>query len=254
MDSSLIISSFVAGFLTFLAPCTLPLVPGYLAFISGVSLKDLQNPARVGQARLKIFFNGLFYVIGFSAVFMFFGSLFAFGGGALAGYRHILARIGGAFVIFFGLYMMHVFRLPMFSFLQRDFRFNPTQKIKPGNPFSSFIFGATFALGWTPCVGPILGSILLLATFSQTFVQGAFLLGIFSLGLAVPFLIVALGISWFARFFARIQKIVAVSSFIGGLFLVFLGVLLVTGSFGWWLSYAYQLFDFVSYDSILKFL
>ena len=250
MDTSLIIPAFLAGFLTFLAPCTLPLVPGYLAFISGVQLKDLRAP----RARIRIFFNGLFYVIGFSVVFMFFGSLFAFGGAALGQYRHILARIGGIFVVFFGLSMMHIFRLPLFRFLERDFKFNFTRRIKPGNPGSSFIFGATFALGWTPCVGPILGSILFLATFSQTFLQGAFLLAVFSLGLAVPFLIVALAISWFARYFVKLQKVTAVSSFIGGLFLVFLGLLLVTDSFGWWLSYAYELFDFINYNALLNFL
>ena len=193
--STLIIPTFIAGLITFLAPCTLPLVPGYLGFISGVSLKDLRDPEKAKKARLKIFINGLLYVIGFSAVFIVLGSLFGLGGQALAKYRVLFAQIGGVFVIFFGLFMLGVLhKVPGLGFLSGEKQFKAARHLQPGNPVSSLIFGATFAFGWTPCVGPILGSVLLLASASATVGQGAFLLFVFSLGLAVPFLLIALGV------------------------------------------------------------
>jgi cytochrome c-type biogenesis protein len=188
MEFSLIIPAFIAGILTFLAPCTFPLVPGYLGFISGVSAQDLQDPLKSKSARRKIFLNGLLFVVGFSFIFILLGSLFGLGGSALAQYRIWLSRIGGIFVILFGLFMIGVLRLP---FLNVEKNIGAIMALKPGNPASSLIFGATFAFGWTPCVGPILGSILTLAAASATVSQGAFLLSVFSLGLAVPFLIIA---------------------------------------------------------------
>ncbi len=194
MHVGLVIAAFVAGLFTFLAPCTLPLVPAYLAFISGVSLKDLADDNKARAARRKILANSLLYVLGFSVVFIFFGILFGVGGESLRQYRPMLQRIGGILVIFFGLYMMKVFRLPGFQFLDSERRFPAARIIKPGNPLSSFLFGSVFALGWTPCIGPILGSILTLAAASATVVQGGLLLAVFSLGLGVPFIAIAAGI------------------------------------------------------------
>ena len=251
MDFSLIIPAFIAGVLTFLAPCTLPLVPGYLGFISGVSANDLQDPTKAKIARRKIFLNGVLYVIGFSLVFIILGSLFGLGGAALAQYRIWLSRIGGIFVVFFGLFMMGVFKLP---FLNVEKHVGTIKVLKPGNPASSLIFGATFAFGWTPCVGPILGSILTLAASSATVGQGAFLLAVFSLGLAVPFLIIAASIGSASSYLAKISKYLNVISIIGGVFLVFLGILLLTNKLGVWIAYFYQWFDFINYESLLDFL
>lgn len=198
---TLIIPTFIAGTITFLAPCTLPLVPGYLGFISGVSLKDLQDPGKARRVRFKIFLNGLLYVIGFSTVFIILGSLFGLGGQALTKYRVVLAEVGGVLVILFGIFMLGIFnKLTIFKYLSAERQFNPVRRLTPGNPFSSLIFGATFAFGWTPCVGPILGSVLLLASASATVLEGAFLLLVFSLGLAVPFLLIALGVGSATRF------------------------------------------------------
>lgn len=251
MDFSLIIPAFIAGILTFLAPCTLPLVPGYLGFISGVSVNDLQDPTKAKIARRKIFLNGVLYVIGFSLVFIVLGSLFGLAGAALAQYRIWLSRIGGVFVIFFGLFMMGVFKLP---FLNVEKRVGSIKALKPGNPASSLIFGAAFAFGWTPCVGPILGSILTLAAASSTVGQGAFLLAVFSLGLAVPFLIIAASIGSASAYLAKISKYLNVISVIGGVFLVFLGILLLTNKLGVWIAYFYQWFDFINYESLLDYL
>lgn len=250
MELSLIIPAFIAGILTFLAPCTLPLVPGYLSFISGVSGADLQDPNLAKRARRKIFYNGLLYVIGFSAVFIILGSLFGLGGAALVKYRIWLSRVGGIFVIFFGLYMLGILKLPFFQFLDAEKHIGG-RWLKPGRPGSSFLFGSAFAFGWTPCVGPVLGSILLLASASATVASGAVLLAVFSLGLAVPFLLIAAGIGSVGGFFGKVSKYLNV---IGGLFLIFLGYLLVTNQFAVWLSYAYRIFDFIDYDKLLDYL
>lgn len=251
MDFSLIIPAFIAGILTFLAPCTLPLVPGYLGFISGVSTNDLQDPTKAKIVRRKIFLNGVLYVIGFSLVFIILGSLFGLGGAALIKYRLWFSRIGGVFVIFFGLFMIGILKLP---FLNVEKHIGSVKALKPGNPVSSLIFGAAFAFGWTPCVGPILGSILTLAASSATIGQGAFLLAVFSLGLAVPFLIIAASVGSASAYLTKLSKYLNVISVIGGIFLVFLGVLLLTNNLGVWISYFYQIFNFINYDSLLDYL
>jgi len=251
MEFSLIIPAFIAGILTFLAPCTLPLVPGYLGFISGVSIQDLQDPLKSKSARRKIFLNGLLFVIGFSLIFILLGSLFGLGGSAFAQYRVWLSRIGGIFVILFGLFMIGALRLP---FLNVEKNIGRIKALKPGNPASSLIFGATFAFGWTPCVGPILGSILTLAAASTTVGQGAFLLLVFSLGLAIPFLVIALSIGSASAYLSKISKYLNIISFVGGLFLIFIGILLLTGKIGVWVSYFYSIFDFINYERLLDYL
>lgn len=250
IQTALIIPAFIAGLLTFLAPCTLPLVPGYLGFISGVSQVDLDDPKKQIVIRRKVFINGLLYVIGFSLVFILLGSLFGLGGLALAQYRVWFSRIGGIFVIFFGLYMMHVFKLPGLQFLDSEKTFIP-QTLKPGAPLSSLIFGATFAFGWTPCVGPILGSILILASSSATVLQGALLLSIFSLGLGLPFLIIAATYSSAVQYVGRLSKLSQYISFIGGAFLLIIGLMLVTDSFTTWLAFFYRNINFLNSDWLL---
>lgn len=247
---SLIVPAFIAGVLTFLAPCSLPLVPGYLAFIGGVSFTDLNDPEKAKRARRKIFLNGVFYVIGFSVVFIIFGSLFGLGGAALIHYRVWLSRIGGAFIILFGLFMMGFIKIPA---LLADRR--PTWKhLTPGNPVSSLIFGATFAFGWSPCIGPILGSVLLLASTRATVGQGAFLLAVFALGLALPFLVIALGIGSATSFLKKLNRFLPALSIIGGLFLIFLGILILTNTFGVWVGIFYRWFSVLNYDRLLEYL
>ena len=251
MDVSLIIPAFIAGILTFLAPCTLPLLPGYLSFISGVSLDELYDPARAGRGKRTIFLNGVLFVVGFSLVFIILGTLVGFIGSALAPYRLWLSRIGGIFVIFFGLFMLDIFGS---AFLSRDRRISAPLVFKRGRPVSAFIFGATFAFGWTPCVGPILGSILLLASTTTTVWQGGILLGVFSAGLAVPFLLVAALISRASEYLSGMSPYLSAVSKVGGIFLVFLGILLVTGNMGLLVSYSYRLFQFINYERLLDYL
>lgn len=252
MAPFLIIPAFIAGILTFLAPCTLPLVPGYLGFISGTSLEDLKDPAKAPKTRWKIFFNGFFFMAGFSAVFISMGSFVALIGAAFfAPYRLWLGRISGIFVIIFGLFMLHVLKIP---FLMREKQLRVPSLFERGTPINSFILGSAFAFGWTPCVGPILGSILLLASTSATVFQGTLMLTIFSAGLAAPFLLIAAGIGSSIRYIQNITKYLDVVSFVGGLFLVFIGVLLVSGNMSLLISYSYRIFQFINYDRLLNYL
>jgi cytochrome c-type biogenesis protein len=251
MEFSLIIPAFIAGILTFLAPCTLPLVPAYLGFISGISAQDLQDPIKAKSARMKIFLNGFLFILGFSAVFVILGTVAGFFGQALFQQRIWLSRIGGIFVILFGLFMLNVVKIP---FLSKEIQIKPPSLFQSGKSINSFILGATFGFGWTPCVGPILGSVLTLAAASATVGQGAFLLSVFSLGLAIPFLVIAAGIGSAAAHIAKFSKYLNIISMIGGVFLVFLGILLLTNKLGIWIGYFYQWFDFVNYDALLDYL
>ncbi|MCH8888912.1 sulfite exporter TauE/SafE family protein [Patescibacteria group bacterium] len=231
------VSAFIAGLITFLAPCTLPLVPAYLGFISGVSKGDLENPDSAREAKKKVFRNGVFFILGFSIVFIIFGALFGslvqilqfFGIGptTLEGEGLLRIRIGqvsGLLVILFGAFMLGLFKIP---FLQADKRIKMPKFLKIGKPTTSLTIGGAFAFGWTPCVGPILGSILLLASSEGSILQGALLLAIFSMGLAVPFLLIAFGFSQamekISNFFAYLSKhrvgILGVVGFLFGLIL-----------------------------------
>ena len=249
-----IIPAFIAGLFTFLAPCTLPLVPGYLSFISGVSTKELSNPETAKRMKVKIFFNGVFFVLGFSAVFVLLGSIFSVGGIALGPYRFWLERIGGIFVIFFGLFMLGVLKLPFLQTLEADHRFKLPSWVKPGNAGSSVVFGGTFALGWTPCVGPVLGAVLTLAATSGSVAQGAFLLSVFSAGLAVPFLIIAATIGSASSYLSKISKYLRVVEVIGGVFLIGLGLLIFFDRFGAFIGWTYGVLDFLDYEAIYNFL
>lgn len=251
MEFSLIIPAFIAGLLTFIAPCTLPLVPGYLGFISGASLEDLKDPAKSKKVRWKIFLNGLFFIVGFSAIFIIMGTLLGLVGAALTPYRIWLGRIGGIFVIIFGLFMLNILKIP---FLMREKQLRAPAIFERGKPINSLIFGSAFAFGWTPCVGPILSSILLLASTSATALQGGLMLTVFSAGLAIPFLAIALGIGSASRYIAGISRYLNVVSMVGGIFLIFLGLLLLTGNMALLISWGYRLFQFINYDSLLDYL
>jgi len=251
MDLSLAIPAFIAGLLTFLAPCTLPLVPAYLGFISGVSQKELSQTKRLGRIKAKIFLNGLFFIFGFSVIFVLIGTLVGLVGTTLAQFRPWLSRIGGFIVILFGLFMLNVVKLP---WLGREIRLKTPSFFTAGKPLNSFVLGLSFGLGWTPCVGPVLGAILTLAAVQATAIQGGLLLGVFSLGLAVPFLLIAAIIESASNFIFKAGRFLRIVSIIGGLFLVFLGLLLLTNHFSLWITFFYRLFDFINYDRLLKYL
>ncbi len=244
IETALIIPAFLAGLLTFLAPCTLPLVPAYLSFISG-SAKD-STPSRK-----KVLMNGLFFVLGFSLVFILLGVFAGILGGLFFEARIWIARVGGVFVILFGLMMLNILRIPS---LMSEKRIHIVSPFERGAPLNSGIMGVVFGAGWTPCVGPVLGSVLLLAGTSATALSGAFLLAVFSLGLAVPFLLVALGLSRAEKTIARFDRFLHVSSIIGGLFLILLGVLLLADNMNLLVSYGYRALQFIHYDALINYL
>lgn len=250
-DPVLAFWAFVAGVLSILTPCVLPIIPAYLGFISGVSLKDLEDPARSGTVRRKVFLNGLAFIVGFSVIFIILGTLVGFAGGLLAAYRVWFTRIGGVFVILFGLFMLNVIKLP---FLARESKFEPPAIFERGRPVNSSILGAAFAFGWTPCIGPILGSVLFLAGSAATAAYGALLLAVYSAGLAVPFLAIALGIGSASRRLGAASRYLNIVSVIGGLFLIALGILLVTDNMILLVSYGYRALRFINYERLLDYL
>ncbi len=244
---SFIAAAFVAGVLMFLAPCTLPIVPGYLAFISGVPFAQ----AFQKNVRLKVFTNALAFVIGFSVIFTLLGVLAGTLGSFFGAYRYEIARFGGVLIIFFGLTLLGLFRIPFF---QKEFHPRLPSFLRLGVPASSALIGAIFALGWSPCIGPILGSNLLIAGSGEGAMAGALLLAVFSLGLAVPFLLTALLISEAQEFIFRNATYVKVFTYAGGVFLVALGILMLAGEMGRLVSWGYSLFDFIDYGRLLRYL
>ena len=218
--------SFLMGFLSFLTPCVLPLVPAYISFISGYSVAELRKGELGREAGFKVFISALFFVLGFSAVFVLLGLGAGALGQLLARIKPVLMRIGGLVVIFFGLQLAGVFKLMP---LLRERRYQG--EIRSRGMARAFLLGLAFAFGWSPCVGPILGSILMLAVSKDTMIQGAILLATYSAGLAVPFLLTALLLDRFFRIFKRIQTHFHKIEITAGVILILIGLLMVIGRF-----------------------
>lgn len=251
LEAGLIIPAFVAGVLMFLAPCTLPVIPGYLAFISGVSPALLSDPARRRDVRRRIVGNGLFFILGFTCLFVLLGTLAGSLGGALYAYRFVLGRIGGLVLIFFGLMLLGLVRS---SALMRERRLRLPGFLTLGRPSSSFLVGALFALGWSPCVGPILGTILLFASSSSTALSGALLLLVFSFGLGLPMFLTALLAGEASAVLSRAAGLAKGLSIFGGVVLILIGILMALGNYGILITLGYELFDFIKYDRLLQYL
>lgn len=218
---------FGAGVLSFLSPCVLPLVPPYLTYMSGASFDQLRaDGATAGALWRKSVFTSLFFIAGFSAVFILFGITATALGQAFRQALPILTPIAGLFIIAMGLHFIGVYRIGL---LDRQLRHQG-----PGvasGPVGGFLLGLAFAIGWTPCIGPVLGSILAVASTKETALDGAALLGIYSLGLGVPFLLAGIAIGPFLGFFSGFKKhLGTVEKLMGGL-LVLTGLLFLTGQF-----------------------
>jgi len=218
------IAAFVAGLISFLSPCVLPLVPGYVSLISGAGIEQLKSTE--GHLLRKLMLNSAAFIIGFSIVFITLGALSTEVGQFLAQYKSLLARIAGVVIILFGLHLTGIFQIKA---LLADTRLHT---LKGGSsPWGAFVIGFAFAFGWTPCVGPILAVVLGFAATQDTVWKGIMLLAIYSAGLAVPFLITSLGIERFLKFYNRFKfHMHAVEVASGGLLIV-LGILLVLGRF-----------------------
>jgi len=218
------LASFVAGLISFLSPCVLPLVPGYVSLISGAGIEELKSSD--GHLLRKVMINSAAFIVGFSIVFITLGAISTEVGQFLAQYKSLLARIAGAVIILFGLHLTGLFQIKA---LLADTRLHT---LKGGaSPWGAFVIGFAFAFGWTPCVGPILAVVLGFAATQDTVWKGILLLAIYSAGLAVPFLITSFGIERFLKFYNRFKfHMHAVEVASGGLLIV-LGILLVMGKF-----------------------
>lgn len=217
-----LIAAFAAGFLSFISPCVLPLIPGYISFVSGASLEEMR--AGQGAARQQVLLRSLAFVIGFSLVFIALGASATAIGRFIFDKQPLLSKIAGAVIIVFGLHMMGVFRL---AFLDNDKRAQTTRK--PAGPLGALLVGIAFAFGWTPCIGPILAGILVVAASKETIGEGVLLLAIYSLGLGVPFLLTSLAIDRFFSVAAAIRRHYHAIELTSGGLLVAIGVLIFTG-------------------------
>jgi len=216
------ITAFLGGLLSFLSPCVLPLIPSYVSFITGISFEDFKHGDKARIRRLTLI-NSSSFVLGFSTVFVLLGVSSSFVGKYLAIYYDYIRIIGGIIVIILGLYVMGVLKL---NFLASDKRVH--LQSKPRGHFGSFIVGLTFGAGWTPCIGPILGSILLIASTTGSAMQGFYLLLVYSLGLAIPFMATSLAINSFIAHFSAIQKYMRYIMILSGLLLIGFGIILLT--------------------------
>lgn len=212
--------AFAAGLLSFLSPCVLPLIPSYIGFLTGMTAEELQ--LRRGTA----FLHALWFVAGFSLVFVALGATASALGALLLGWQVWIGRIGGVLVILFGLYLVGLLQP---AFLMRERQIHLARK--PVGYLGSSLVGITFGAAWTPCVGPILGGILTLAAARSSVAQGSALLGVYALGLAVPFLVTALALERFLAWFQRFRRYIVWVDRIAGVLLIALGVLLLTDRF-----------------------
>ncbi|HEY4695819.1 MAG TPA: cytochrome c biogenesis protein CcdA [Candidatus Hydromicrobium sp.] len=217
-------SAFIAGVLAFVSPCILPLVPVYISLMSGRVIYKSEN-IKISE-RLYLLINSIFFVLGFSLVFIALGSTATIIGQVLKEYSGIISRIGGVILIVFGLQYIGIFRIP---FLNMEKRFNTPSSLKSGY-LGSFVIGIIFSFGWIPCVGMILSGILLMASRLGTLLNGVLLLGSFSLGLGLPFILAGIFISFFSNFLKKINRHLNVVSIISGIFLVVLGIVFITDS------------------------
>jgi cytochrome c-type biogenesis protein len=219
--------AFDAGLISFLSPCVLPLVPGYISFISGVSFEEIRAEGESGalpsKEKRKILNNSICFIIGFSIVFILLGASATWIGNFLTSKMSVLTRLAGLVIIFFGVYKMGLIRSNLFY---KEARFDLKQK-KFGY-IGAVLIGAAFAFGWTPCIGPILAGILAYAGTLEKVNQGVFLLAVYSLGLGIPFLLTAFGINRFWSFFSRIKKYLRVLEVGGGAIMVILGLMIFT--------------------------
>ena len=218
--------AFLAGVISFLSPCVLPLLPSYVSFITGLSFKDLKSGDRKRVRKLTII-NSLLFITGFSLVFVSMGASLSFLSGLFSHYQDAIRIGGGILIIIFGFFVMDIVHI---RFLYRDFKLHPMRH--PAGYFGSFLIGMTFAAGWTPCIGPILGTILITAAQKGTTIYGVKLLLLYSIGLALPFFISSLAINSFLSHISIVYRYMRVIKILSGLLLIAFGVLLLTNAIG----------------------
>jgi len=226
IDASLLpamLIALAAGILSFLSPCVLPIVPPYLAYMGGISMGEMRGDT---VARQRVILPALFFVLGLSTVFLFLGFTASFLGRFFLENQVLLARVSGAVVIVFGLHFLGVFRIPI---LDREARMQAGDR--GGSAFGAYLLGLAFAFGWTPCIGPQLGAILSIAATEANLARGTTLLGVYALGLGLPFFLAALFIERAMGVMGRLKRHMKMIERAMGALLIAVGVALVTGAF-----------------------
>ena len=225
-----ILVALLAGLLSFLSPCVLPLVPSYVSFVTGLGMEELEAGGE--QVKRVTLIHSLLFVAGFSLIFMLMGASATYIGQLLRAYQELIARVGGIVIIFFGVYLLGLIPIRAFS---RERRFQFQQK--PVGYVGTMGVGMAFGAGWVPCIGPILGAILTLAATRANVAEGVALLGVYSAGLAIPFVLSALALTAFLNWFQKFKRYLRYVEWAAGVLLIFVGLLLVSGRFtmlaGW---------------------
>ncbi len=219
MDNVSFVLAFSAGLLSFLSPCVLPLVPAYVSYLTGSAVAEINTD----KAKLNLLYKSIGFVIGFSIIFIIMGASVSSIGKFLITNQVILKKIGGILIIIFGLHTTGLLKIKMLYAEKRLLPFGGDKK-----NISSVFLGMAFATGWTPCIGPILASILIYAGSMETISKGILLLGVYSLGLAIPFILTALAIGNFSEYFKRFSKYLPVVSLVSGILMIVMGILIFT--------------------------
>lgn len=220
-----LIAAFSAGLLSFVSPCVLPLVPSYISYITGLSVEQLTDASERSKFKKAIIVNALIFIAGFSAVFIAFGASASLIGQMLITYQDHIRRIGGLLIVIFGLYLLGILNI---NFLKMEHRFQ--FRNRPVGYLGSFLIGVAFAAGWTPCVGPVLGTILLYAGTTDSLWSGVMLLTSYSLGLGLPLFLTALGVDRFLAYFKQARAYLWGVSTVSGVLLVVVGVMIYANS------------------------
>jgi cytochrome c-type biogenesis protein len=217
--------AFLAGLVSFLSPCVFPIVPSYVGFVTGLTLDELKDGDRAG-ARRQAAAHAALFVAGFSLVFLALGASASALGGVLRRSLPLLQQLGGAMIFVFGLYLLGVLKIPA---LMRERRMQLASK--PAGKLGSVMVGVAFGAGWTPCVGPVLASVLLYASFEETMLSGMLLLGAYAVGLGIPFFLSAVALNWFLAGSAGVRRWLLPLERTAGAVLILVGALLFTGHF-----------------------
>jgi cytochrome c-type biogenesis protein len=225
MDDVSFLTAFAAGLVSFLSPCVLPLVPGYISIISGSSLDQLKAQEKDSSLFRTVLLNSILFIVGFSLTFIMLGASATWIGQVLVSRMRLLGQLAGIVLIVFGIHLTGIIKI---NALYKDKRFHNVQK--PRGLLGALVLGLAFAFGWTPCIGPILAGILTIASTKQTVTEGMFLLAVYSAGLGIPFLLTSLALNQFLAFYGRFKKHFHVVEVVSGALVIAVGLLILTGS------------------------
>jgi len=241
MEGVSLFAAFAAGIISFISPCVLPLIPMYISFVSGLSLDEMRSRTDRREILKRVTISSLLFILGFSIIFIGLGASATFLGKFLLARLSVLSKIAGVVIIILGLHIAGAFRIGFLNYEKRvHFSSRPAGFLGP------FLIGLAFAFGWTPCIGPVLGAILVYSSSQETVGQGILLLSMYSLGLGIPFLLTGISVNAFLSLLKKIQRYYRAIEILTGAFLVIMGIFLITGSFAVLSSYMVKWFPWLA--------